>query len=96
MTKYHSCTNCDLKFEIKNKHRLKSAFGFQYLPWPFVSPSKSLEDYSKVSCPRCKHIEINDELRVFGVFKPKFFAILFISLILLMLIADVAGWWPAR
>ena len=82
-----------MKFEIKNKHRLKTAFGFQYLPWPFVSPSKSLGDYSKVNCPKCKHVENDDELRIFEVFKPRLFVILFISIIFLILIADVLGWW---
>jgi hypothetical protein len=92
----HTCSNCRSNFEISNATRQKSALGFNFTPWRLVSPTKSLDDYQKVTCPRCGHIDIDDQLRVFGIFRPRLFFYLFIALILFLLVLDILGYFPGQ
>lgn len=96
MALQHICTQCNLTFEITRKVRLRTAFGYQAFPYPIVSPSRSLEDYQKVRCPRCGHVERDERLKVLALLKPQTFVIVVIVLILAMLVADLFGMWPPR
>lgn len=87
----HVCSQCHQTFEITRKVRLRTAFGYQVFPLPSVSPSRSLDDYQKVRCPKCGHIDRDERLKVLGLFKPSVFVTLCICLILALLIADHFG-----
>jgi hypothetical protein len=90
----HICTSCKHNFKVTRQVRLKTALGYQYFPWPIIKPSQSLDDYQKVKCPKCGQIDINREVKVYGLFQPRTFFFVFIGLIFLMLIADIFGLWP--
>jgi DNA-directed RNA polymerase subunit RPC12/RpoP len=96
MSLEHICSQCKLTFKITRKVRLRTAFGYQVLPLPVVSPTRSLADYQKVRCPRCGQVDHDDRLKVFGFFNPRVFVIVCIGLILAMLVADHFGVWPPR
>ncbi len=93
MTVVHCCSHCGHTFKITHGTRLKTALGFQYFPLPFVLPSQAIDDYQKVRCPDCGHVDREEKLRMYGIFPPRTFVILAISAILMMLLLDVMGNW---
>jgi rubredoxin len=88
MTETHKCTNCGLEFELSRKVYVKTGWG-RSLAAGLRPLAQQFEDYQKVMCPRCGHIEKDERILSYGLFKPRTVIYVILAIMVLLLIADL-------
>lgn len=66
----HICTNCGNDFKIGPDTLLKTGLGRSQLSG-LRSVETQIDDYQRVACPKCGHIDKDDRIRVYGLFRPR-------------------------
>jgi DNA-directed RNA polymerase subunit RPC12/RpoP len=84
----HQCTRCQTEFELNRKVYLKTGWG-RSINADLRPLSKQLEDYQKIVCPHCGHIESDERILSYGLFKPRTVVYLVFVMMGLMLLADL-------
>lgn len=75
----HVCTSCGNDFKPSAQTLLKSGLGRSMLSG-LRSIETQIDDYQRVACPKCGHIDKDDRIRAYQLFRPR-------TLIYLVLIA---------
>ena len=84
----HTCSSCNHAFLINKKTLLSTGWG-RSLQAGFKRPSQQLVDYQKVQCPQCGHIEKDERILSYGLFRPQAVAWLVLALMFIMLIISI-------
>lgn len=90
MTSMHQCTKCQFKFELKPGAYLKTGWGRSIVAG-FQPLTQQLDDYQKVVCPQCGHVEKDERILSYGLFKPRTLIYVVLLLMALLLLADIFG-----
>lgn len=84
----HQCTRCQFEFELKRKVYLKTGWG-RSIAAGFRPLTQQLDDYQKVVCPQCGHVEKDERILSYGLFRPRTVIYVVLAIMMLLLLADL-------
>ena len=88
MSAIHRCTKCRFEFELKRGVYLKTGWGRSIVAG-FRPLAQQLDDYQKVVCPQCGHVEKDEQILSFGLFRPRTVIYVVLVIMALLLLADL-------
>jgi ssDNA-binding Zn-finger/Zn-ribbon topoisomerase 1 len=87
MTMHHKCTNCKFEYVLRSAVFLKSGWG-RSVSAGFRPMNRQLDDYQKVVCPKCGHIDKDERILSYGLLKPRTVIYIVLTIIFLILGLD--------
>lgn len=74
----HVCSKCNNAFEVSRANRSPLAWGLGLRGIYTTNYGRALDHFNIVVCPACKHTELDDRVKVFGLFTPTQFKVVII------------------